>query len=78
MFAKMFLMILPVFSPALLVCCDQHERSNRACGRVTRPACSVWSVDRREGKGSYKYAAGGRYEGEWKNDCMVRCLAMRL
>jgi hypothetical protein len=26
---------------------------------------------RREGAGSYKYSAGGRYEGEWKNDCMV-------
>jgi hypothetical protein len=27
-------------------------------------------MGKREGHGSYKYSAGGRYEGEWKNDCM--------
>ena len=27
-------------------------------------------MGKREGHGSYKYSAGGRYEGEWRNDCM--------
>ena len=57
---------------------NRHEFFKKSNGKVLK-----WAVaSRRQGYGTYRYQAGGRYEGEWMNDTMVdehpRLMEMQL